>query len=281
MLKLRLITGIALILVMVAGLVYLPTPGVALLLGVFALLSCWEWAALAGVSSRVGRAAYTGIMALVGIFLYVRVVIQGAPWFPMLMSAAVLWWLYVCAVELRNGVTPGSGITRHPLLQLFAGVFSITPGWLAPLYLHQTEGLAVLFYLFLIVWVADSAAYFAGRAWGHRKLAPSISPGKSIEGVLGGIVAVWLLTLIFVWSVLDTGPGAGPVVWLLLLASVVGLISVAGDLFESRLKRIRGVKDSGTLFPGHGGALDRTDAFYAAAPVFSLVWVALDRGGLI
>ncbi len=127
--------------------------------------------------------------------------------------------------------------------------------------------------MLLLVWLADTAAFFVGTAFGRTRLAPRISPGKTLEGALGGLGAVLILALlggIFYWRF----DGLDLVLWLLLAALTAGF-SVLGDLVESRAKRLAGVKDSGTLLPGHGGMMDRIDAFIAAAPVFALGWAVL------
>ena len=124
--------------------------------------------------------------------------------------------------------------------------------------------------LLVVVWSADTFAYLAGRRFGKRKLAPSISPGKTIEGLAGGLIGAGLVALLAAIYALDLSP-AQTLIWLL-ASLVAALFSVVGDLFESRLKRRAGVKDSGGLLPGHGGVLDRIDGLLAAAPVFATVW---------
>jgi len=119
--------------------------------------------------------------------------------------------------------------------------------------------------LFLIVWLADTGAYFCGRAWGRRKLAPMISPGKTIEGAVGGIVAAGVFAAFVAWWI---GAEANCSLAWLAVSIVTSLFSVIGDLWESRMKRIAGVKDSGSMLPGHGGVLDRIDSVTAAAPLF-------------
>ena len=132
-------------------------------------------------------------------------------------------------------------------------------------YLHDVYGGGMLLYLFSLVWIADIGAYFSGRRFGKRKLAPAISPGKTWEGVIGGLLAnlVWIVAI----YQLSSGWGLG-LPQFLLISFATSLISVVGDLFESILKREAGVKDSGKLLPGHGGVMDRIDSVIAAAPVF-------------
>jgi phosphatidate cytidylyltransferase len=138
----------------------------------------------------------------------------------------------------------------------------------AILALHQNgeEGPLLLLFLLVLIWVADSGAYFAGHRWGKRKLAPVISPGKSWEGVYGALVGASLCGAVLAWYQQDEA-GA---LWLIPVSVVTVAISVVGDLFESILKRRMDMKDSGNLLPGHGGMLDRIDSLTAAAPVFAL-----------
>jgi phosphatidate cytidylyltransferase len=132
---------------------------------------------------------------------------------------------------------------------------------------HQPKGDVLLLMLLLLVWGADIGAYFAGKTWGRAKLAPNVSPGKTRAGLWGGLSSCALISLCFVFYLeLDLLTG----VYLLLIAMLAGLASVLGDLFESMLKRHRGIKDSSQLLPGHGGILDRIDSITSAAPVFVL-----------
>jgi phosphatidate cytidylyltransferase len=155
------------------------------------------------------------------------------------------------------------------------GFVVLVPPLVAIYTLHAVDPQRPWLLLFgmVLVWVADSAAYFAGHFFGRTKLAPAISPGKTVEGVIGGLVAVALLAWLgntFVWRYVGE-----QFFWWLALAGVAAIFSVAGDLLESKFKRAAGVKDSGNLLPGHGGVLDRIDATTAALPVFALGWLLL------
>jgi phosphatidate cytidylyltransferase len=145
-----------------------------------------------------------------------------------------------------------------------AGFAVLVPAGLAMLALKPLEVLLVL----VLVWIADSAAYFVGRAWGRRKLAPSISPGKSWEGAVGGVIAAAAYAIICSYWM-------NQVMSFLAAAIVLALVSIIGDLFESAAKRQAGVKDSGTLLPGHGGILDRIDSATAVLPLAALLWPAI------
>ena len=153
------------------------------------------------------------------------------------------------------------------------GWVALVPCWYGVVVLHRSP--ALLLALLAVIWIADSAAYFAGRRFGRRKLAPGISPGKTWEGVGGAFAAVLLYALFLDRVVLPDVPGlrGGAVFLLVTLMTALGIV---GDLFESWMKRQAGVKDSGTLLPGHGGVLDRIDALTAAAP-FAALWILLGR----
>ena len=163
---------------------------------------------------------------------------------------------------------PGSVVFwRAQIIRLILGVLVLVPTAIALIYLRDmSQGYWLVMAIVLLVASADVGAYFAGRAFGKHKLAPAVSPGKSWEGVLGGIIAAVITMNFLLWFL-----GEPNFVMATLLAIPTALISVVGDLFESMLKRHRGIKDSGKLLPGHGGILDRIDGLVAAAPMFALV----------
>jgi phosphatidate cytidylyltransferase len=179
-----------------------------------------------------------------------------------------IWWLLITLslVTRRRGLVRVEGV--RPTILLLGGLVLVT-AWLSIVLLHASaaHGPALVLYLFVLIWVADSAAYFTGRAFGRRKLSPFVSPGKTWAGA-GGALAGAAVSGLVLWGVGVAGQ-AGP--WPLVAVSVlVTVVSIGGDLWESRLKREAGVKDSGRLLPGHGGMLDRIDSLLAAAPVFAL-----------
>ncbi len=228
----------------------------------------WEWSALAGLGGGQ-RNLYVGAMLLA--LVSTAPLIHHPAFLQGLLLLAVAWWLWVLhwlRRAEREGIGAVFGRTASWSLPL-AGFLVLVPAWHVLVLLHSngSAGLALLLALLGIVWGADSGAYFAGRRWGRHRLAPRLSPGKTWEGVGGGVVAAATIALLAaVW--LDF-PG-GAVLGFVLLAVLTALFSVAGDLFESLLKRHRGVKDSGRLLPGHGGILDRIDSLTAAAPVYTL-----------
>jgi phosphatidate cytidylyltransferase len=225
--------------------------------------SAWEWAALAGFG-RSGQWGFclltllTGVPVLVGAHYFDGAAIEQAAYW-----VSVLFWLVFAPLWLRKGWS-----VCHPLPLIITGWLLIVPTWLALVRL-QTEPW-ILLAVMGVVWIADSAAYFSGRTWGRRKLAPSISPGKTWEGVAGAAIAVAVYHA-FVWYFGFRGVTFGTGVAAALLVACLLPLSVIGDLFESWVKRQAGVKDSGTLLPGHGGVLDRIDALTSTLPLAALV----------
>lgn len=267
----RLLTALVLLPLLLALVWFAPTPGFYAALSVIGLGIAWEWTGLMGLTAAGSRAAYLMLTAVsLGLAWVAR---EYWIWFA---EASLAWW--VVAVWLLHGY-PEIFASRRPgpLFMGVLGLVLIVPTLLTLAVLHaMPDGpLRVLYALFL-VFAADVGAYFAGRNFGRRKLAPAISPGKTVEGAIGGLVLCGL------WS-LAAGPHAfqisslTPLVNLLLLTLVAGAFSIVGDLVESMFKRMSGVKDSGTLLPGHGGLLDRVDSIVASVPILTIgiYWLGL------
>ena len=280
MLKLRILTAAILIPLMVWATYALSTPWLGALFGVFILAAAWEWTRLCGLSQRWVRILYISGVAGAGLWLYYRYIfgVAGASglrhYAPMspLMLASAAWWL-LALFEMVTQRDARAGLLASGPGRLISGFFVLVPAWIAPLWLHahQPQGWKLVLFMMVLVWTGGPGAYFVGKPWGKTKIVPHISPGKSLEGVLGGLAAVTLvawLSGVWVWQF-----GADKLWTWVMLAMVVALVSVVGDLVESRFKRAVGVKDSGNLLPGHGGVLDRIDAFTAAAPFFVLGWL--------
>ncbi|ABM62228.1 phosphatidate cytidylyltransferase [Halorhodospira halophila] len=269
MLKARVLTALALGPLLLAAIWLLPTPVLALALGGVAALAAWEWTTLIGVQDHGRRVALVGGFAMTllpGWWLLQAVpAVSG-----ILYAVAALWLVALCWLVLY---TRRELAAPSPLVSAVVGWLVLWPCWLALVYLHGSTPWGPFWHTFLLVlvWGADTGAYFAGRAWGRRRLAPCISPGKSWEGAVGGGLAALLGGGALVLLLQPQAPG---VVALALLTVAVIVASVVGDLFESMLKRQRGVKDSGGILPGHGGILDRIDSLTAAAPVLAagLAW---------
>ncbi|TJY62086.1 phosphatidate cytidylyltransferase [Sinimarinibacterium sp. CAU 1509] len=262
----RVITALVLLPGVLALVWFAPTQ---VLYAVFAgagLLIAWEWAALMRWTEPARRWSY---VAIVGAMLLAVGVVSQVPQSLSLLNVltglAVLWWLVVPTIF------PGfpGNLQRNPPSALALGMLGVvliasTVSALAQLHAMHNGPLRLLFVLFL-VFAADTGAFLAGRSLGRHKLAPGISPGKTVEGAIGGVVlcALWALTAgVYVFEVVGA-----QVLVLVGLSIVVALASIVGDLTESMFKRMVGIKDSGTLLPGHGGILDRVDSILAAAPV--------------
>ena len=270
----RIVAALLMAPVAIGSVLYLPTPMLAGLAAVLMMMGLWEWALLSGVTETLPRACYL----LANALMMLALVWAAGPDLYTLKLAAVIgaaWWL-VALLWLKNFRFAADDSAMARALKLFAGSISVIPAWSALCWLHWSQPLGPRWALFAaaIVWAADTGAYFVGVRFGKHKMAPRISPGKSWEGFLGGIVA----SLLLVFLARPMLHVAWPSVPLLMLLTVItGLISVAGDLFESLLKRHAGIKDSSHLIPGHGGVLDRLDSLLAALPVFLVakIWLGL------
>lgn len=274
MLKQRVITAVLMLAVLLPALFH-PQPGVFAAVTLLLIVGGgWEWARLNGVPE--GRSRMLG--ALLGgvlVLLWWRVGL-GQP-VPTVWLLAGLVWLGATVWLLRKGV-PGWAPIAQPL-RLWLGLVLIGLAWWAMAQARQ-QGVVLLLSILLLVWVADVAAYFGGKAFGRRKLAPHISPGKSWAGVYSGFLGVALLAVAAVWAERHWGyQGASlygqlwafhPALALLGVAFLTAM-SVVGDLLESLVKRSAGVKDSSGLLPGHGGVLDRVDALLPVLPLAMLL----------
>jgi len=263
--ELRIRTATVLILVLsgvlLAGPDWLWTVLVLALAGVAAA----EWAGLCTWPPRM-RNAFVALILLLALAMAQSA--GHAAWLDAgVLLASLLFWLLVAPLSLRSGWS-GRGARG------VSGALVIVPLVWAVLWLQQqAHGKLLLFAGMAVVWVSDSAAYFAGRRWGRRKLAPAVSPGKTWEGVAGGIAAVALYTVLLWLLAAERLPAGLPE--LLALTLLMSLLGVVGDLYESWMKRVAGVKDSGRCLPGHGGLLDRIDALAAALPAWAGgLWLA-------
>ena len=275
MLKQRVISAVFMVAAFILIDFFLPTVFFDAFLIVLAALAGWEWSRLAGVSSANGQYLTGGVFVLATLFCLVVLPEAGlARWMSL---TSVLFWLGMLSVfYLRPVKQPLSSTTGFSRSTLAVGLFIIVNVTWFSHYLHHASDSGSpwwFLYALMIVWVMDTGAYFAGRKFGRVKLAPSISPGKSREGVYGGLVAVTVLLII----TLVVSAQARDAMFALIAGTYLSaLVSVEGDLFESRLKRSAGLKDSSQLIPGHGGVLDRIDGVVAAVPVFAFCWIWLN-----
>ncbi len=268
MLKLRIITAVVLATVFLLSLFFLPWYGFIVFVGVVTLVGAWEWANLAGFGSMSQRllyslltavvmflvASYTGLMEGIVYLAETRnvLVVAGAWW-----AVALLW---------VQGYPSSTVIWSSRWVRALMGWLVIVPCWLSLSYLHQEhQGSLLILLVMITVIVADTGAYFTGKAFGRHKLLVKVSPGKSWEGFWGGLIACLLLALLVE---IYTGFVQWKPLFVIMLFTSLG--SVLGDLLESMVKRHRDIKDSGSVLPGHGGMLDRIDSITAAAPIFTL-----------
>jgi phosphatidate cytidylyltransferase len=261
MLRTRILTAAVLACLLLAGLFLLPPPWTVLAFGAVFTVGAWEWAGFGALRGSAARLAYAAGVA----------VLLAAAWqwtavpehLLLLLGAACGWWAIAL---LWLSLAPAR---HHPALALACGLPVLLPAFIALARLQfATRGFVrgpqIVLWLVLLVIAADIGAYFAGRSLGRRKLAPRVSPGKTIEGALGGLLLVALVA----WGgAVHFGlpPLAG-----VIFGCIVGIFSIVGDLTESMFKRAAGLKDSGVLLPGHGGLLDRIDSVTAAAPLYAL-----------
>ncbi|MBT2295425.1 phosphatidate cytidylyltransferase [Pseudomonas fluorescens] len=266
MLKQRIITALILLPIALGGFFLLEGASFALFIGLVVTLGAWEWARLAGFPAQSARVAYA---VAVAAMLFVMYLVPGlAPW---VLGASVLWWATATFLVLTYPQT-----AHHwagAAAKLVIGLLILLPAWQGLIWIKQGPlGNWQIMAVMVLVWGADVGAYFSGRAFGKRKLAPKVSPGKSWEGVYGGLALSLVITAVVgvvrEWS-------AGQLLMGLLGAALIVFVSVVGDLTESMFKRQSGIKDSSNLLPGHGGVLDRIDSLTAAIPIFAvLLWMA-------
>lgn len=281
MLKTRVITALALLSIVLIALFAFPNWAWGLFTLVIMLAACWEWSRFCALASPWDSIylLLTLVLSAVILFAYVQGNAAGVEFHLLKLAAfwlAVFFWLILTPVWLARSWRP-----KSTALRAVTGWLVIFPTWLALLSLREVSPWLLLSFA-AIVWVADIAAYFVGRRFGRHKLAPAISPGKTVEGATGAVVGVMLY--FFAWQYLTANTALRSESWvhelqsrvwiLFALFVLLAVMSVLGDLFESWMKRCAGLKDSSNLLPGHGGILDRIDALTSTLPLAGL-YVAL------
>ncbi len=281
MTKTRLLAALIMAPIAILSVLFMPTPILAALSALLFLAALWEWLKLAEVDDTLARTILLVLnLALMVALVWASRSSSGFSFvlFHLATVIGVVWWL-LAMIWMKHYRFASDHDSHARVFKLAAGTLAVVPAWCALVVIHADapSGHGWLLLALFLVWSADTGAYFAGRKFGGklfggRKLAPRISPNKTIEGLCGGLLLALVVAMI-------GAPLAGattaqlPAVALVALASVG--VSVVGDLFESMLKRHINVKDSGTLIPGHGGVLDRVDSVLAALPVFALgkIWL--------
>ncbi|MCK5697494.1 MAG: phosphatidate cytidylyltransferase [Gammaproteobacteria bacterium] len=278
MLKLRVMTALVLFPLAVSAILFLSESTFAVFVGFIILLGAYEWAGFAKFPSVLAKMAYVLIVAITIFSLWLM---NFALSVSIMNNIATGFWLF--AIILLIGFPNYFKLFYQAnLLIAIIGLFLLTLTWYALISLQAIDtftfaqttitGPYLVLSVMMLVWIADTGAYFSGKRFGKNKLAPQISPGKTIEGVLGGLLlAIVIVSLFTLWS----GGSMKDYVYIISITTLTVLFSVMGDLLESLFKRQAKLKDSGHLLPGHGGILDRIDSVTAAAPIFfiTLSWL--------
>ncbi len=266
MLRQRVTTAIVVLLVLLPGLWLLPNAWWAVLSAAAIAVGAWEWAGLAAFPTNQ-RLLFTGFVIGSCLALLPLAAGEPSPWMNTIWAGATVFWVLLALPWTVRRLR-----WRQPLVLAVSGWLVLVPAWLAVVFFQRMP--LLLLAIMTVIWVADTAAYFAGRRFGRHRLAPLVSPGKTWEGVIGacaGVLLYWALLTLPAYSLM---PDLGQWRVLLTFVAMTGL-GILGDLFESWMKREAGVKDSGTALPGHGGMLDRIDALVAALPFAALASVLL------
>ncbi|HEY9044033.1 MAG TPA: phosphatidate cytidylyltransferase [Rheinheimera sp.] len=285
MFKQRVITALILAPLALMAVFYLPLAGFALFISAAFLLGAWEWSGLCGLASKAMRGVYVILTAIILSLLYWQwpVPLQWPVEHNVLLSSLLLagigWWILAIVLVLTyprsQKLWAGSDWGKALM-----GWLTLVPAWVAVLFIRATDyaasnytGAWLIFCLLALVWAADIGGYIVGKPFGKHKLLPKVSPGKTVEGMLGGLALVAIVVTVVAW--LQDWP-AQTGIWYI-SALLLTVLSVFGDLTESMFKRVAGKKDSGAFLPGHGGILDRIDSLTATAPLFAII-VALYGG---
>ena len=257
-LKQRIITGSLLAIAVILGIFFLPNFAFLLFTALILVLAGWEWGGLIQLKYYYEKIIFLVILLITFFCSYYFLKIL-----PYII--AVAWWCYatylVYQYPRKNSIW-----LQNKNFAYITGIILLVPAMLGLNALRQL-GVGYLLLALFLIWSMDTGAYFAGRRFGKHKLAPNVSPGKTIEGLIGGLILTSIMAIIalsMLHEPLTNWPG------LLVLSLITATLSVIGDLFESMVKRQANVKDSGTILPGHGGILDRIDSLTAAIPIFTL-----------
>jgi len=285
LLKQRILTAVVLAPLAIAAIFYLPLSYFGVLLLSIMGIGAWEWGPLMGFTSSVKRSFFAvvsvSLISMLWLFLPIETL-----WHARRLNVeaiyilwlAVAWWATSAILTLLYPRF-SSFWSNHRSIRGVFGWLTLIPAWLAFMVIRSSDysvdpyhGAQLIMFLFLMVWSADVGAYFVGKSIGKRKLLPNVSPGKTLEGVIGGIFTACALVGVAGYFI---GFNTQQYQVVILVTVIITTISVLGDLNESMFKRQAGVKDSGSILPGHGGVLDRIDSLTATAPIYALCYVLI------
>lgn len=283
MLKQRIITALILAPLAISAILFLPVEQFKIAVAVVASLGAYEWAKMSGINGRVSKTVFmTLILTMCGVLI---IAVDGdSIWYQGelnglykgILGIATAWWALSLVMILTYPKYSSTWTENVPIRATF-GILTLIPTWVAVISLRTNlydvdpfYGASLIFYVLGIVWAADIGAFFVGVKFGKHKLRPNVSPGKSIEGLFGGVMAS---LAIIAFAALHYNFEASRMGLHVLIGIITVAVSALGDLNESMIKRCAGIKDSGKLLPGHGGIMDRIDSLTAAFPVFAFCYV--------
>ncbi len=268
MLKQRVITAIILASMIVGAVIFLSTQVLAMILALIICIASWEWAACAGFETLSHKITYVSIILLC---LMACLLLLDKQWILLIIVSGFLWWFIAMFLVIYYQINITINLSSR-FIKAMIGAVILIPAWLSLVLIHaKTSGASLILFLFFLVWLADSAAYFSGRKFGRKKLASNVSQGKSWEGVYGALSISFLFGVSYA---LYSDMNFTYAIYFIVLVLFTVSFSILGDLVESMFKRMAGIKDSSNILPGHGGVLDRIDSLTSAAPVFFAgLWV--------
>jgi phosphatidate cytidylyltransferase len=262
-LKYRILTAAVLIPIVVSAVFFLHSSWFAAFIFIFIAMGAWEWAAMSGHVGKVERIGFITIFICIGIICFYLKETKLAAY---MTALGILWWiLAACLILIYQ--KRSSKISYGKVPRSIMGFLVLLPAWISFYQLHMLNpgGHQLVMFLLVLIWIADSAAYFSGKSWGKTKLCPQVSPGKTWEGAIGALITSVFFAMLYATV---TKMQAIEIMIFLVVCALTVIASIFGDLIVSLIKREADIKDSGNLLPGHGGLMDRIDSLTAAGPVF-------------
>jgi phosphatidate cytidylyltransferase len=286
-LKQRIITALILAPLALFAILYLPLFSFQIMIALVMGLGAWEWSSMSGITRTFTKSAYAALIVAMCLTLSILlpsdlIWYQGQlnHFYTYTLTVAAIWWVVSLGMIIAYPKFSSVWYNSKMLRGIF-GILTLIPTWVAVVSLRTNlydvdpyYGASLIFYVLGIVWAADIGAFFVGVKFGKHKLRPEVSPGKTLEGLMGGVFASSAI-IAFAALHYQVDPSR---IWLHIMVGALTVgVSALGDLNESMFKRCAGIKDSGRLLPGHGGVMDRIDSLTAAFPVFAfcyIIWMA-------